>query len=754
MPCFGADVKQPPQEAVPHVTINPRRLIVILDKLRDGLTVTRVTAGGKLLPRSIVMDRTLDFITYSPSRKELNQRQLRMGDIARITTSTDETAELKKANLREEQYAVSVVTQSFQTLSVVVDSADDAHELAQALAYVVRKHRVFRDESAQRMRVIELWMEAQLNDKEQMPFEGLVDAAVKLGLTWPREVLRRRFLEIDHDGNGALNYDEFRDFVDRITLRPELKPLFLHYVNKEAALLMDAEQLKNFLQSAQGEKVSVKTAKALVQAIGTDPQNVNFGEFCQFLTNPRQNSWFKPAHQKVFMDMTQPLHHYYVAASHNTGVIGEQVNATIDPFVVQVALSSGCRCVELEVGDGREGPQIVRAYTECTPCPAQAMLSAIAESAFVASEYPVILIIEMHATKRIATMFGEMLQATFGDMLYSLDTAEKDDYSKFSPATLKHKILLMYKLDPEEPESRKDVSQCPRLAAVREASAETNVAAAELCQLAFLTPRQHDHDWGKDAEQYFVGSYPEERVDLAYTKKRFKFTAMNRRMFTRAYPTREDSSNLDPQKAFALGVPIVAMNYQTWDENMRLYDGRFNTNGRCGYLLKPEYLRNASVLPTNQPYLLTVNVLLGTQLPPPESQGANAEPRYKVCLRLTGAPEDAETNAPRHTRALTSIEASPFWNETFEFTVTNIELAAITIRVTDEEELIDNDIGEAVTPLLSLRLGYRAVPLFSCHTGRALPHASVLCHFRIRRTDDVEEVLEEWLSNDVGGVVS
>lgn len=38
---------------------------------------------------------------------------------------------------------------------------------------------------------------------------------------------------------------------------------------------------------------------------------------------------------------------------------------------------------------------------------------------------------------------------------------------------------------------------------------------------------------------------------------------------------------------------MVALNWQTPDENMWLNHARFSVNGGCGYLLKPTYLREA-----------------------------------------------------------------------------------------------------------------------------------------------------------------
>lgn len=37
--------------------------------------------------------------------------------------------------------------------------------------------------------------------------------------------------------------------------------------------------------------------------------------------------------------------------------------------------------------------------------------------------------------------------------------------------------------------------------------------------------------------------------------------------------------------------PLVALNFQTAGEGMDLNDGLFSQNGRCGYVLKPSFMR-------------------------------------------------------------------------------------------------------------------------------------------------------------------
>ena len=67
----------------------------------------------------------------------------------------------------------------------------------------------------------------------------------------------------------------------------------------------------------------------------------------------------------------------------------------------------------------------------------------------------------------------------------------------------------------------------------------------------------------------------------------------------RMYPggTRVDSSNYDPQDAWSAGMQLVALNVQGQDQPLWINQGRFLGNGGCGYVLKPEYMRDLHLPP-------------------------------------------------------------------------------------------------------------------------------------------------------------
>jgi len=61
---------------------------------------------------------------------------------------------------------------------------------------------------------------------------------------------------------------------------------------------------------------------------------------------------------------------------------------------------------------------------------------------------------------------------------------------------------------------------------------------------------------------------------------------------SRIYPkgSRVDSSNYYPMPFWYSGCQVVALNYQTFDINLKLNEGRFQKNGRSGYIIKPDCL--------------------------------------------------------------------------------------------------------------------------------------------------------------------
>lgn len=55
---------------------------------------------------------------------------------------------------------------------------------------------------------------------------------------------------------------------------------------------------------------------------------------------------FNPEHYSVSQDMTQPLCNYFIASSHNTYLMGDQLMSQSRVDMYAWVLQAGCRCVE------------------------------------------------------------------------------------------------------------------------------------------------------------------------------------------------------------------------------------------------------------------------------------------------------------------------------------------------------------------------------------------------------------------------
>ena len=171
--------------------------------------------------------------------------------------------------------------------------------------------------------------------------------------------------------------------------------------------------------------------------------------FVRYLLNPKYNHVFNPEHRKVYMDMTRPLSHYFVASSHNTYLTGNQINSKSSASAISRALIEGIRLIELDCWDSPSGvPMVKHGHALPTaPIKLSSALTAVKLNAFVASPYPVILTIENHCNKKLQSIQAKMFRDILGDRLYVLNEGCSDGFNVFpSPKDLLGRILVRHKI--------------------------------------------------------------------------------------------------------------------------------------------------------------------------------------------------------------------------------------------------------------------------------------------------------------------
>lgn len=89
-----------------------------------------------------------------------------------------------------------------------------------------------------------------------------------------------------------------------------------------------------------------------------------------------------------------------------------------------------------------QGPVVMHGGTLTAPTLLSACLAEIRKSAFVASEYPVIISLANHCSPEGQAEIAEMLEATFGRELYIPPTVPENLTAFPSPEQLKRKVVL------------------------------------------------------------------------------------------------------------------------------------------------------------------------------------------------------------------------------------------------------------------------------------------------------------------------
>ena len=262
------------------------------------------------------------------------------------------------------------------------------------------------------------------------------------------------------------------------------------------------------------------------------------------------------AEDAVHQDMTQPLSNYFIASSHNTYLETYQLWGKSISEGYRRTLRMGSRCIEIDVRDGQNGSPVVTHGWFTTSVPLREVIEAIKEDAFVTSQYPVILSIEDHTTRKQKSEVCHILSNVLGDSLYS----PKNDHHVLSPHSLRNKFIATY-------------------------SKDTNVP----CHKSPFPQVQLDEATDKNFHPGAMVNLPENSGKTS-TDKCKKWA---RKQLVRVYPNgyRIFSGNFCPQTFWREGVQIVALNYQTNDKHMRLNQEMFAQNGKSGYILKPRELR-------------------------------------------------------------------------------------------------------------------------------------------------------------------
>nr|XP_020459346.1 1-phosphatidylinositol 4,5-bisphosphate phosphodiesterase beta-4 isoform X1 [Monopterus albus]XP_020459347.1 1-phosphatidylinositol 4,5-bisphosphate phosphodiesterase beta-4 isoform X1 [Monopterus albus]XP_020459348.1 1-phosphatidylinositol 4,5-bisphosphate phosphodiesterase beta-4 isoform X1 [Monopterus albus]XP_020459349.1 1-phosphatidylinositol 4,5-bisphosphate phosphodiesterase beta-4 isoform X1 [Monopterus albus]XP_020459350.1 1-phosphatidylinositol 4,5-bisphosphate phosphodiesterase be len=639
-------------------------------------------------------------------------------------------------------------------------------------------------------------------------------------------------------------FDIFYALTQKICPRTDIEELFKK-INGNKTDYLTVDQLVSFLNENQRDPrlneilfpfYDPKRAMQIIEKYERDEELKKKGHmssdgFCRYLMSDENAPVFLDR-LELYQDMDQSLAHYFISSSHNTYLTGRQFGGKSSVEMYRQVLLSGCRCVELDCWDGKgedQEPIITHGKAMCTDILFKDVIQAIKETAFVTSEYPVILSFENHCSKPQQYKMAKYCDETFGDLLlkqplenYPIEPGRPLP----SPNDLKRKILIKNKrLKPEveqkqleafkkhmeagetntpaiimgeeddtengdkeaedkdlnseapslsEATSQKEansVSQSNAVSSRKEEDCSNNIKkvpddevteiseatdATDISEASDQDNNKKAVDVAEDSEEALIAQYTyegattnihpylsamvnyaqpikfqsfdvaeeknihhnmssfNESVGLGYLKTNaIEFVNYNKRQMSRIYPKggRVDSSNYMPQIFWNAGCQMVSLNFQTPDLAMQLNQGKYEYNGSCGYLLKPDFMRRSdrmfdpfSETPVDGVIAATCSVqVFSGQFLSDKKIGTYVE------VDMYGLPTDTIRKEFR-TRMVMNNGLNPAYNEEpFVFRKVILpDLAVLRIAVYDDNNKL---IGQRILPLDGLQAGYRHISL-------------------------------------------
>ncbi|XP_032210704.1 1-phosphatidylinositol 4,5-bisphosphate phosphodiesterase delta-4 isoform X2 [Mustela erminea] len=624
----------------------------------------------------------------------------------------------------------------------------------------------------------------QRGDKNQdgrMSFQEVQRLLHLMNVKMDQEYAFQLFQGADMSESGTLEGEEFVEFYKALTKRTEVQELFENFSADGQKLTL--LEFVDFLQEEQkeGERASDLALELIDRYEPSDSGKLrhvlSMDGFLNYLCS-KDGDIFNPTCLPVYQDMTQPLNHYYINSSHNTYLVGDQLygHSSVEGYIR--ALKRGCRCVEVDIWDGPNGEPIVyHGHTLTSRIPFKDVVATVAQYAFQTSDYPVILSLENHCSWEQQQVMAYHLTEILGEQLLSTTLDGLLPTQLPSPEELRRKILVKGKKlrtleeDLEEEEEEEEL-ECEL---ETEQEADTELEAHLESESQELSPRSKDkkkekkskpilcpslsalvvylksvsfHSFTHSREHYRfyeTSSFSEAKARSLIKEAGNEFVQHNAWQLSRVYPSglRTDSSNYNPQELWNAGCQMVAMNVQTAGLEMDIYDGFFRQNGGCGYVLKPDFLRDAQssfhperpISPFKAQTLL-IQIISGQQLPKEDTSKERSIVDPLVRVEIFGVRPD---KSRQETSYIENNGFNPYWGQTLSFQVLVPQLALLRFVVEDYNRKSRNDfIGQYTVPWSCMQQGYRHVHLLS-KDGISLHPASIFVHISIREGPEGDE---------------
>ncbi|XP_060134212.1 1-phosphatidylinositol 4,5-bisphosphate phosphodiesterase delta-4 [Zootoca vivipara] len=739
-----------------------------LEKMQQGTMMRKVKSKNWKKPRYFMLQDDCMTVWYKSKMSGKAKSAFSVSDVETVREGYQSEV---LQSLAEEFPAECCFTVVFHgrrnNLDLIASSAEEAQCWIQGLRRLVEIVTNMDQKEKMDQWICDWFMKADKDKDGRMNFKEVQHLLRMMNVAMNEDHAFRLFQIADKSETGTLEGEEFVLFYKALTQRDEVLELFQEYSEdgKKLTLL----EFVDFLQQEQMEGAGIdELAMELIDRY--EPSEtakarhiLSIDGFLTYLCSP-DGSIFNPEHRTVFQDMSQPLCHYFISSSHNTYLMEDQLRgqSSVEGYIR--ALKRGCRCLEVDCWDGANGEPIVyHGHTFTSKIPFREVVTTLDKYAFRASKYPIILSLENHCSIEQQDIMAQQLRGILGEKLLTTTIDGRVPVQLPSPEELKGKIILKGKKighledslnghldeppereeeeeEEEGPEAEEEVLRNEDKKKEKKAKQSLSQELSDCiiyCKSVPFHSFQHSRSHYKS---YEMSSFAESKARKLIREAGNDFIRHNAWQLTRIFPhgLRTDSSNYNPQAMWNVGCQLVALNFQTAGTEMDLCDGLFSKNGRCGYVLKPSFMKDPETAfsPENpqsrengSPLNIAIKIISGQQLPkmPNSKEGSIIDPLVRV--EIHGVPADS---AKQETKYIDDNGFNPQWNEAFQFQVWVPELALLRFVVEDYDKASRNDfVGQYTLPLTSVKSGYRHIHLLS-KDGTGIPPASLFVHIRIR----------------------
>uniref|UniRef100_A0A8C5EP40 Phosphoinositide phospholipase C n=1 Tax=Gouania willdenowi TaxID=441366 RepID=A0A8C5EP40_GOUWI len=425
-----------------------------MSSMQLGTQIVKLRGSSKGLVRFFYLDEHKSCIRWRPSRKN-EKAKISIDSIREVGEGKQsEVFQRYSENSFDPNCCFTLYYgEHMRSLDLVSGTGEEARIWITGLRYLMAGISD-EDSLAKRQRtrdqyplLLHSFLIADKNGDGSLSISEVMQLLHKLNVNLPRQKVKQMFKEADTDDyQGRLGFEEFCSFYKMMSTRRDLYLLMLAYSNHKDHL--DKSNLARFLEAEQ-KMIKVTNDHCLEIIKKFEPCSGNqklevlgIDGFTNYMRSPAGDI-FNPDHYNVNQDMNQPLCCYFIASSHNTYLMGDQLMSQSRVDMYAWVLQAGCRCVEVDCWDGQDGEPIVHhGYTLTSKILFKDVIETINKYAFIKNDYPVILSIENHCSVPQQKKMAQYLVDILGEKLdVSSVTSDKSGHLP-SPEKLKGKILV------------------------------------------------------------------------------------------------------------------------------------------------------------------------------------------------------------------------------------------------------------------------------------------------------------------------